>query len=122
MPLYQYKIPTFWIKKYNLPIDPKSASGLNMITIGKDQCNLFPVLIATHNGVAVSRSYVTGQYLLSGRAQKSSENGLMNNRTIVSEDDPLQQNMKFKTSNIFSTRNKEEIKMKNSVWVRELHE
>ena len=114
MPLCQYKIPTIWIKKYKLPIDPKSASGLNMITIGKDQCNLFPVLIATYNGVAVSRSNVTGQYLLSGRAQKSSENGLMNNRTIVSEDDPLQENMKLKASNISSARNKEKIKVKNN--------
>ena len=114
MPLCQYKIPNFWIQKYKLPIDPKSASGLNMITIGKDQCSLFPVLIATCDGVAVSRSNVTGQYLLSGRAQKSSESGLMDNRTVISEDDPLQQNMKFKTPNISSARNKEKIKVKNN--------
>ena len=51
---------------------------------------------------------------VSGRAQKSSENGLMNNRTIVSEDDPLQENMKLKASNISSARNKEKIKVKNN--------
>ena len=114
MPMCQYKVPAIWMKKYKLPVDQKSAAGLNMITIGKDQCNLFPVLIATHDGVAVSRSNVTGQYLLSGRAQKSSESGLMNNRTIVSKDDPMEEDMKLKTSNISSSRNKEEIKVKNS--------
>ena len=34
----QYEIPDFWVKRYNLPNDPYSASGLNLITIGKDQC------------------------------------------------------------------------------------
>ena len=64
MPLCQYEIPDFWVKRYKLPKDPYSASGLNLITIGKDQCSLFPVLVATCNGVAVSRSNVTGKYCL----------------------------------------------------------
>ena len=40
MPFCQYDIPDFWVKRYDLPKNPYSASGLNLITIGKDQCSL----------------------------------------------------------------------------------
>ena len=58
MPVCHYSIPQHWIKKYNLPANPCSASGLNRITIGKDQGGLFPVLLDHFNGVVVSRSNI----------------------------------------------------------------
>ena len=41
--------------------------------------------MATCNGVAVSRSNVTGKFILSGKAKSSSDGGLMANRTVVKE-------------------------------------
>ena len=54
IPAYQYDVPLEWNKKYNLSDLPTSISGLNMITIGKDNCQLFPTVIEVLNGVCLS--------------------------------------------------------------------
>jgi hypothetical protein len=56
---------------------------MNMITVGKDNCSLFPVIIEVNQGVCVSQSNITGNFILSGRAAASSEDSLMNNRTVM---------------------------------------
>ena len=56
---------------------------MNMITVGKDNCGLFPVIIEVNQGVCVSQSNITGNYILSGRAEASSEDSMMNNRTVM---------------------------------------
>ena len=85
LPVCKYDIPQCWIQKYNLPRYPKSEAGLNLITIGKDQCALFPVLLDACNGVAISKSNITGRCILSGRA-KSNSNTMMANKTVVREE------------------------------------
>jgi hypothetical protein len=85
LPVCKYDIPQSWIQKYNLPRYPKSEAGLNLITIGKDQCALFPVLLDACNGVAISKSNITGRCILSGRA-KSNSNTMMANKTVVREE------------------------------------
>ena len=54
-----------------------------MITVGKDNCGLFPVIIEVNQGVCVSQSNITGNFILSGRAAASSKDSLMNNRTVM---------------------------------------
>ena len=51
IPEYCYKIPLVWRKKYNLPQNPKSRFGINKITVGKDNCDLYPVVQDSCNGV-----------------------------------------------------------------------
>ena len=86
MPVCHYSIPQHWIQKYNLPANPCSASGLNRITIGKDQGGLFPVLRDHYNGVVVSRSKITSRCILSGRAASTSDKTMMANKTAVDHD------------------------------------
>ena len=64
IPEYEYNVPFGWRKKYNLPQTPKSKSGVNKITIGKDNADLFPVVKYFHNGVCISRSNITGNFIL----------------------------------------------------------
>ena len=61
----------------------ENINYLNMITVGKDNCGLFPVIIEVNQGVCVSQSNITGNYILSGRAAASSKDSLMNNRTVM---------------------------------------
>ena len=58
---YQYDVPLEWMKKYDLSDPPTSISGLNMITTGKDNCELFPTMIQALNGVCLSKSNITGK-------------------------------------------------------------
>jgi hypothetical protein len=62
IPEYQYDIPAAWKRKYKLPENPKSKYGMNMITLGKDNCGLFPVIIEVNQGVCVSQSNITGNF------------------------------------------------------------
>ena len=80
------------IKKYNLPGNPKSKYRMNMITVGKDNCGLFPVIKEVHQVVCVSQSNITGNFILSGRAVASSEDSLMNNRTVMNNRLGVQRN------------------------------
>ena len=64
-----------------------------IITIGKDQCALFPVLVDTCNGVAVSRSNITGKSILSGRAKSTSDTAMMANRTVVGSRESIPQGL-----------------------------
>ena len=54
IPAYQYDVPMEWFEKYNLSDPPTSTFVLNMITIGKDNCQLFPTVIEILNGVCLS--------------------------------------------------------------------
>ena len=42
-----------------------------------------------HNGVCISRSNITGNFILSGKAISTSEETMMNNRTMVTEPDKM---------------------------------
>ena len=83
IPAYQYDVPMEWIEKYNLSDPPTSTFGLNMITIGKDNCQLFPTVIEVLNGVCLSKSNISGKYILSGRAISSDDSLINANKTIM---------------------------------------
>ena len=68
LPRYTYNVPNKWVKKHGLKEHTKSASGTNTIIIGKDRADLFPVIIEAENGIALSRSKLTGNILVSGKA------------------------------------------------------
>ena len=87
IPTYKYQVPNFWKIKYNLPDDPESEAGINSITVGKDNCELFPKILEISGGVCISQSNITGNYILSGRAIDSSEKCLMANHTVVNNDE-----------------------------------
>ena len=89
IPEYEYEVPLGWRRKYNLPQNPKCRCGVNKITIGKDNADLFPVVKDFHNGVCISRSNITGQFIISGKAISTSEETMMNNRTIVTKPDKM---------------------------------
>ena len=84
IPAYQYDVPVEWFEKYNLSDPPTSTSGLNYITIGKDQAALFPSMLQVVNGVCISKSNITGRYILSGRAISSNDDCQISaNKTCV---------------------------------------
>ena len=70
-------------------IHPESRCGINKITIGKDNADLFPVVKYFDNGVCISRSNITGNFILSGKAIFTSEEKMMNNWTMVTEPDKM---------------------------------
>ena len=49
------------------------------------------MLVDTYNGVAVSRSNITGRSILSGRAKSTSEAAIMANRTVVESQENISQ-------------------------------
>ena len=71
------------MKKYNLSDPPTSISGLNMITFGKDNCELFPTMIQVLNGVCLSKSNISGRYILSGRATSSDDSLINANKAFM---------------------------------------
>ena len=86
IPQFVYQVPQKWMKKYKLPKQPQSISGLNLITVGKDHASLFPQMIDCHNGVCISKSRITGKMIISGRAYSSSSHDQMNNKTVMQAD------------------------------------
>ena len=87
IPTFKYKVPHVWKSKYNLPDHPESEAGINSITVGKDNCELFPKMLEVSSGVCISQSNITGNFILSGRASDSSESCLMANRTVVNNEE-----------------------------------
>ena len=61
-----------------------------MITVGKDNCALFPTVLQIVDGVGVSKSIITGNYILSGRASANSEDVVMDNRIIMYNNSTLE--------------------------------
>ena len=59
IPFYEYEVPAVWKTKYNLSETPGSACGANMITVGKDNCLLFPTVLEIIDGVCISKSNIT---------------------------------------------------------------
>ena len=55
----------------------------------KDNVDLFPVVKDFHNGVCISRSNITGNFILSGKAISPREEKMMNNRIMVTEPDKM---------------------------------
>ena len=76
-----------------------------MINLGKDNCALFPTVLQITDGVCISKSNITGNYILSGRASASSEDALMDNRTIMCHNTNLEKTVDVQTSLSVSSRN-----------------
>ena len=71
------------MKKCNLSDPTPSVSRLNMIRIIKDNCQLFPTMIQVLNGVCLSKSNISGRYILSGRATSSDDSLINANKAIM---------------------------------------
>ena len=85
LPTYKYEVPKKWENWYGLSAQDElwSQGGTNSVTLGMDQIELFPQMCSVSNGVCVSKSSITKQYILSGRAVDSSEDVHFQNRTVV---------------------------------------
>ena len=55
-----------------------------MVTIGKDNCALFPTKLQVANGVCLSKSNITGKYISSSRACSSDESTMNANKAVIS--------------------------------------
>ena len=55
----------------------------------KDNVDLFPVVKDFLNGVCISRSNITGNFILSGKAISTSEEKIRNSRTMMTEPDKM---------------------------------
>ena len=84
LPRYTYNLPQHWIEKYDLKEFTQSANGINTIIIGKDRADLFPVILEAENGIALSRSKMTGDILISGKAIHVNDRTIQNNRQVFS--------------------------------------
>ena len=84
LPRYTYNLPQHWIEKYDLKEFTQSANGINTIIIGKDRADLFPVILEAENGIALSRSKMTGDILISGKAIHVDDRTIQNNRQVFS--------------------------------------
>ena len=54
-----------------------------MVTIGQDNCALFPTMLQVVNGVCLSKSNISGRYILSGRATSSDDSLINANKAIM---------------------------------------
>ena len=68
LPVCHFDAPDSWVKKYNIKKFPKSAAGLSLVILGKDNCHLFPEVLETEPGIQLAKSKLTGEYIISGRA------------------------------------------------------
>ena len=98
IPFYEYELPAVWKTKYNLCETPGSACGANMITVGKDNCAFFPTVLQIVNGVCLSKSNITGKFIMSGRASTSSEETVMDNRIIICNNTNLEMTVDAQTT------------------------
>ena len=85
LPSYRYEVPEKWEKWYGLNVQEElwSEGGINSVTLSMDQIELFPQVISVSNGVCISKSAITKQYILCGRAMDSTDNIHFQNKTVV---------------------------------------
>ena len=81
--IYHFNVPDDWVERYGIKKFATSAAGLNMCIIGKDNVHLFPKEIEVKPGIQLSRSRLTGKYIISGRATSKEGPGITKSINMV---------------------------------------
>ena len=95
--IYHFNVPDDWVERYGIKKFATSAAGLNMCIVGKDNVHLFPKEIEVKPGIQLSRSRLTGRYIISGRATskegpeiaKNINMVCFQNRAVIQEKDEI---------------------------------
>ena len=84
LPEFVYEVPAGWQEEYDIQPRHKSISGLCQVVMGMDNFHLFPNKVTSDDqaGIVLSRSQLTGNLLIAGRAITASTEEIYHNRMV----------------------------------------